>query len=366
MQCYATPRRATPWQAVPPLHTELQGCEATQGGRGRGGREGFHNFSPTSAPAEGAKPSRSPPCPQLGWPRSAHRARDVPWSWWQLVTKVAQPQGRTQGGHGRSPCPRFPAAGGGQAENTLRGQARAAPGSRSSPAARVLGPSGAVGLQGQVPSVTTTLAPPQPLATYPAWLVHSSTLCWSSFPVPMMPCGTPPRWTYQEVVAGTEPPHGGCAGAAGALGAALLGSPGCCSGLMFTHAGPSLATRCVTQVGGDAGSQPWLMWDQDVSSCRARFCVAMGQVGRCPPPARHWMVGGRHLLHTLATAWARLWITKWGHPEAMGEPLFWDQQAGCACVALCNMAVAVAVATANTSPENMVACATHSSRHSLG
>lgn len=165
---------------------------------------------------------------------------------------------------------------------------------------------------------------------------------------------------------GTEPPHGGCAGAAGALGAALLGSPGCCTGLMFTHAGPSLATRCVTQVGGAAGSQPWLMGDQDVSSRRATFRVAMGQVGRSPPPARRWVAGGRHLLRTLATAWARLWITKWGPPEAMGEPLFWDQQAGCACVALCNTAVAVVVATANISPENMVARAPHSGRHSLG
>lgn len=106
--CCAVPCRAlAPRQAVPPLHTELQGCMATRGGGrgggggGREGREGFYNCSPGRRGEALRFPSLPTArlTPQLGRGQGCAAV---------LVAAgdkcLSQP--RAQDGCGCSPCPR--------------------------------------------------------------------------------------------------------------------------------------------------------------------------------------------------------------------------------------------------------------------
>ena len=153
------------------------------GGRGKGGRGGFHNFSPMSAPAEGAKPGCSPPCPRPGWPRSTRGVRDVPWSQWQLVTSVSAGHALRAAvgaapGRGWAGSDSLPSVGDGQ--KTPQRAKRAGPGGRRPPAPRVFGSSGGSRAKGAGPErahlpphlPSPSPSPGQPpsvrLAMYPA------------------------------------------------------------------------------------------------------------------------------------------------------------------------------------------------------
>lgn len=161
---------------------------------------------------------------------AAHGVRDVPWSWWQLVTSVSA--GHTlraavgaapaKGQMGSNSLPQV-----GDRQKTPQGHKRAAPGSRRSPTPRVLGSSGGSRAKEAAPKCTSS-APHSPQGSphlpgqpciQPSWCLLA--LPWSS----TLPCGTLSHWTYQELVGDTEPPHRRCAGAAGSCAAREPSTP---------------------------------------------------------------------------------------------------------------------------------------------
>lgn len=132
---------------------------------------------------------------------------------------------------------------------------------------------------------------------------------------------------------GTEPPHCGCAGAAGVLGASLPGSPRHRPGLMFTHAGPSLAVG-VCQ--GEWGCrQPALA--QGGPGCvplQSQLLRGAGTGGLASPPARPGVPGDHHLGRTPAAARSRLWISRWGTPWLWGALVLGSTSSSCLCCSL--------------------------------
>lgn len=203
-------------------------------------------------------------------------------------------------------------------------------------------PREAVGCRGRSRVCPSPPAPPQPLG-----LPRAAPLCLSS-PVSSLVgasqrCprahsslsrGALPRWTYQELVVVSEPPHCSCFWGAGT---APPGSLDTAPGLMFSRAGPSLATGA-WQVG--CGCQ--------------RSAAAPGGPERVPP-ARCWGAWAGIPLQT--GAWWPAAVTSFAagchlkpsrEPRGQGLPLFWHRQGRSCRVALCNTAVAMIVATANT------------------
>lgn len=129
-----------------------------------------------------------------------------------------------------------------------------------------------------------------------------------------LPCGTLSRWTYQELVADSEPPHCRCFWGAGS---APPGSPGRRPGVNVQPRRPLPGHRCVT-------GRVW-MPAACPGSWGSGMCMELGCVGRHPPPARCLVAGGCHLFCTLAVVWNQA-----GSPRARGCPCFGITGAGCA------------------------------------
>lgn len=236
--CQAVPCRAKPCQAlaarqaVPPLHTELQGCMATRGGGrggGGGGREGREGFDSCRFYRRGeVLPFPSLPTARLNPQRGRGRGGAA-----VLVAAgdkcLSQP--RAQDGCGCSP---YPGAGGqkflAHHPGAARGVRECRPGAREIYPG-VLGSSGGSGCRGRSHLCPSSPAPPQPLTLYPG---QTPSVC----PSWLLPPSAVPRRTYQELVADSEPPHCRCFWGAGTV---PPGSPGHRPGLMFSRAGPSLA-----------------------------------------------------------------------------------------------------------------------------
>lgn len=204
-----------------------------------------------------------------------------------------------------------------------------------------LDPREAAGCRGRSHVCPSPSAPPQHLA-----LPRAAPLCLSS-PVSSqagasqrcprahspLPCGTLPPWTYQELVADSEPPHCRCSWRAGTAPPA---SPGHRPGVNVQPRRPLPGHRCVTG------------WVWIPAACPGSWGSGMcppcaGMRGQASPSSQ--VLGGRWLSPLLHPSY-RLEPSR--EPRGHEVPLFWHHRGRSCRVALCNTTVAMVVATANT------------------